>query len=796
MRVIGRCLLFGALTACVVVAGMSSTAHGISRLGPDPADMGGGTVGYVLADQTGSIVTRTILVPLYFTDNTRDRILTVADIDLCSGSRNSAPSSGNNYRDTGANGTDAGATHYASTVPITTISAPRSGSISGYPSRSSTCYSDTKTLTISKNAMRYQADIGMYKVTVTARIPSSPTYVTGIQNHFSYSLNDGLVGYTSTADASSFGIAQSAPPNQYKKYVLPFAPPCSMQQAQTARVTLYDDDNGTAGVQPTPFVVRIQEQKSSGGPVSTIPIRATFSSGTGRATAQPNNGLEVHSGNQQYAYISATFKPHYSYSLVVESVYGVNLLQFQLPYDSIYSVAACNFDLYPHVTINGSLMTTASQTGATFSPSELMHNAVATAATTDSDYRVEQFVIPSGTGYSFSAFDQTKDGIYKYARAAMESSTTSCQWLRSQPAMGGIRCSPTLATNSKMFGGGDTTLTGSDNPILSTAGLSLGDMVCRIVTVRPYSPDSLRDPNTKTYRVSYPACVQVVKQPHLQVWGSDVRVGSGFVGGSAKQASVRGSLTLSASGPARGSWAEYGVLAPIGSNPASVAAFASGSGLSAPGATNLPGSWSHLTFSNTSSGTLGSFINPSLLGNIPDVTGYLTRAGAKAGLSVVTVTGNTDVTHYVPNQVLIVKGTAKITGDVLMSPSVPSGENAITQMVIIADSIDIVSSVSRVDAWLIASGPSPKGTINTCSDRTGNLTSSSTTSPQTNCDTVLDITGPLMARVVQPRRTGGDESTPSEIYNLRSDAYIWAYRVSRANSTLHTVYTKELPPRY
>jgi hypothetical protein len=123
----------------------------------------------------------------------------------------------------------------------------------------------------------------------------------------------------------------------------------------------------------------------------------------------------------------------------------------------------------------------------------------------------------------------------------------------------------------------------------------------------------------------------------------------------------------------------------------------------------------------------------------------------------------------------------------------------IPQLVIIADQIDIENSVTNIDAWLIASGPT--GTINTCT-RSGATTIGITT-PLTKdlCDNLLTINGPVMANKLYLRRTAGAEDAAqigvaAETINLRPDAYLWgSYQASRS-ARLETTYSQELPPRF
>lgn len=232
-----------------------------------------------------------------------------------------------------------------------------------------------------------------------------------------------------------------------------------------------------------------------------------------------------------------------------------------------------------------------------------------------------------------------------------------------------------------------------------------------------------------------------------------------------------------------GSWVEYGVFAP-----AAVTSLASASGLNKSGVDATQSQWSLLTFANDNGSTFGDYADAAGMGVIPDIAKYFSQPGVKGALvfpnatpGVVNFTGATEFGVYImPN------GTARITSNIKNPKGTDSkAAGDILQMVIIAKKIEIDRTVQDIDAWLI----STSGEIDTCGDFKGTLTTK-------ECNQPLTIRGAVMARDLSLRRTGGDNSVPAEIINLRSDAYLWANHVSSQNSVLRTTYTKELPPRY
>lgn len=154
------------------------------------------------------------------------------------------------------------------------------------------------------------------------------------------------------------------------------------------------------------------------------------------------------------------------------------------------------------------------------------------------------------------------------------------------------------------------------------------------------------------------------------------------------------------------------------------------------------------------------------------------------------------------------------------------------QVLIFANNIQIEEQVTRVDAWLIA----PNGTVNTCaghkigedsSTRKGVYARDASDYHYTNgrCGLTLVVNGPVFAHHMELLRTAGafhgyadttsknvldrsigatgrsddkkkGSTAPAEIFNLRSDVYIWAYNQAQRYSEAVVTYTRELAPRY
>ncbi len=225
------------------------------------------------------------------------------------------------------------------------------------------------------------------------------------------------------------------------------------------------------------------------------------------------------------------------------------------------------------------------------------------------------------------------------------------------------------------------------------------------------------------------------------------------------------------------------------------------------------------------------------------------------------LTGSSDQETY-RNQTMVVHATGTLVIDTnLIVDSYYSAYNGyhrvdlftdiqqIPQIIIIADKIQITSSVSRIDAWLVADGlDSGNGEINTCAYENFNAFKRGEYIKQAgngsllsakNCDRTLMFNGPVFAKSIILNRTAGggtkvlgaaeqwnsssggghgrydwwyghvqqssgqtlaiDATTYAqrgEIFNLRADTYLWAYYQAQRNGILTTVFTKELPTRY
>ncbi|MFZ2125160.1 MAG: hypothetical protein WA087_01740, partial [Candidatus Saccharimonadales bacterium] len=138
-----------------------------------------------------------------------------------------------------------------------------------------------------------------------------------------------------------------------------------------------------------------------------------------------------------------------------------------------------------------------------------------------------------------------------------------------------------------------------------------------------------------------------------------------------------------------------------------------------------------------------------------------------------------------PTANVTINGNINYTGETLMTI------DQIPQVIIIANNINIVDSVTNVDAWLVAGGY-----INTCSSV--NIAAPLSASI---CDDRLTVNGAVLAQKIYLRRTAGSgvgnaSGDPAEVFNLRADAYLWSMARANSNGHVQTVDTIELPPRF
>lgn len=332
--------------------------------------------------------------------------------------------------------------------------------------------------------------------------------------------------------------------------------------------------------------------------------------------------------------------------------------------------------------------------------------------------------------------------------------------------------------------------------------------------------------NGKDYWTNYsPACRTIAKKPNFAIWNGSIFSGGGIVSSTAPRHNDANSgqptkLNDDGNKTTYGSWAEN--LAVAGSN---ISRFASsgayGAGL--PGLVNPSGGgndWkmAWLTISNDGLKSSGSVLGNS---GINYNSSYDTRLSAYLKGSATNDVSNQSATTYfgasgiAGTQILYfnpggTNGTLTINGNVTLDSAKKENIYELPQVVIYVDgNIAIDPSVTRLDAWLIATGD-----IDTCKGWQDNTTETRSLNRNANaaCDNQLQINGPVIANSVKLHRTFGadnlvsytgshgdrsNKNVSSEVFNLSALTYLWSFaQAGRYQSSYTDVYSRELAPRY
>jgi hypothetical protein len=414
---------------------------------------------------------------------------------------------------------------------------------------------------------------------------------------------------------------------------------------------------------------------------------------------------------------------------------------------------------------------------ATLSPTVSNANSTNTTATSPSvGWRITSFSVLPGATIPDGSTNSTETPVTHYGNGAT-----------------------VIQSGSRTFDRGVSSISADPHTMPDAA---VGTRICYALSVTPYSHTT-----GDRWRHSTPDCVTIAKKPKVQVLGSDLIVGKGQTSNVATS-----STTKSISGTNRtfGSWGEYGIAAS-----GRVTSMASGAGYSGGATRNVFCRVSLLTFSNvntgqttcTSASLMGGYSNTSAL---PDIASRLSSTGALNAtlpLDLATIStgsytagGNIRISssgRIASGKWIVINAptsTVTITGNINYTTDVLQSLEDIPQVVIIANQIRIVGSVTNVDAWLIASGTT--GNLITCSD-----VASASELNATRCNRRLTVNGPVVARHLYLYRTAGagtgtQTGNPAEVFNLRPDAYLWATGYLSDDGRLQTVTTKELPPRF
>ena len=307
--------------------------------------------------------------------------------------------------------------------------------------------------------------------------------------------------------------------------------------------------------------------------------------------------------------------------------------------------------------------------------------------------------------------------------------------------------------------------------------LSVGEKYCVSIAVRNYGSAS------GNYYISTSTCRNVSKRPALQVWGGSIISNGGIV-----------TATTAKNDLVFGSWADYMIIANgTVKHMASGASLINGAPIATSDCITNP---SPLTISNV-------YCNRS-------IDNYLGRVATDARLDIIEhfqeyLSGNTASINEIP-EICSESGCwrkpndkktyiVRTENDITISQNIIN-EYATSQVVIMAKNINIDQSVTRLDAFLIATGAdSHGGTIDTCANYGSNELNSDV------CNQKLTVNGSLIGGNILFKRTyGADPAStikePAELINLPASMYIWGYGQSLSQHDPQVVYSKKLPSRY
>jgi len=571
--------------------------------------------------------------------------------------------------------------------------------------------------------------------------------------HFRFNANGNLIVRNRTNDIDAGGDKRNYGITQGKDYKINFAQPCSDESERTVRAGMWDPDGFDTNK------MRIQQRPRSGGAWENTPLVESPHGMSG--TKDSNNFYQLNSGERSSAYFKFKMSQAMEYQLHYVTEPG-NVVSLFWPNDSIQAEVDCRYDLTPQTILSH----------RTISPGETLR-ATSNVANTNPTPQ------PRGNWY-FTRFVLNSGNI-----SSIEKS---------------LRDAPDGPPPCSYFGTSDCTMLqgspGSDNYLfnLSIQGRyydslikteDIGKRICYVTSVSKPVDAPRRNANN-VWRHSNISCALVAKQPKVHMLGADLRV-QGKINASVTEGSVGGNTF--------GSWMEYGAFSGGLNSSAS-----SGGGLRGGNLNNLSGKkqWSGLTFANNSSaygsygtvpkannGTYFKNIGPakSWTGNVSESGVY--DAGTNAALSRI------EINDKSRSIIIRATGTVKITDDIIIADGLEyANAKDISQIVIVANKIDIGSNVNRVDAWLVAD------TINTCSDKPAQGLTVNSGAP---CITQLTINGPVDTNNLQLNRTFGataeDPEVAAEIFNLRPSVYMWAYNYINQQDRARTVNVTELAPR-
>lgn len=351
------------------------------------------------------------------------------------------------------------------------------------------------------------------------------------------------------------------------------------------------------------------------------------------------------------------------------------------------------------------------------------------------------------------------------------------------------------------------------------------------ITLDPKNKSFSKKPNyqvivSNKWKISSPSCRTIAKKPNFQVWNNKLQT-EGDIKSSTSTKTEFAELGLDPNFNkiTFGSWAELAVSAN-----GQISNFSSAAGLGYRDyGFELSGGTDSFNMQNLSKLTISNAEPDKIqLGNAgihssqnlaTKLRQYFTKAHPQVKLinDCSQVSQLNTLLKNSPQKTIVINcdGDVQINQDIAYSLNSGAdnlgqqhteyeGIKDLPQALIFAKNISVAANVKRIDAWLVA-----ENTINTCSDKPIN---------SDTCNNPLTVNGPIFADSLKLNRTAGAWSafeyglsgsgvlgrnytnygavSPAEIFNLRADAYLWAYHQANLRPKASTIYTRELAPRY
>jgi hypothetical protein len=619
------------------------------------------------------------------------------------------------------------------------------------------------------------AKSGRYKLSVNIlyNLQAAPNNKGSV--NFGLNAGGGTISPKGNADATQFGLRSSyvfqSPPRDVQVGVQ-FGKPCDNNDFRTS-VRLYDADVNAFG----PTYVWVEED---GQPVAyeryRIPNTSQYD--VNNATMDGGNGRWRSTANASNTNTRLTFTDFKKNSKYKFKIYNPvdptklspnsNVLSISIPHGSIYGDIKCNFNFDPNTSVSPktyplypSLNVTSTVSGNSGPTDPGVHDWATFIAkyTPGSDTSMTKGDEP---GLSF---------IDICNRRVPTTGRTSCNLLglEKYPASG----------QSKSY----THTSATPDPV--------GTKICFFSVFQNPQVDEASGYQTddNTWRYSTMDCSVAAKKPQVQFLGGDLKIQGNVSAGPTETKAPDGSTKTF------GSWVEYGLFSTGTNNIAS-----SGAGLKNGNPSSSKGEWSKLTFANKMS-SYGSY-SPLALSTARSFFAGLQSTGSTVntgqsgvydiGTASIGGATNIDIAESSKGRSLIVRGNdITIDGNITVNNTNRQNTGEISQIVILAHNIKIQDNVTNIDAWLLTTGSD--GTIDTCSNVV-------TTLDATKCSQVLTVNGAVMtSRLYLKRTAGADANTPqsaAEVFRLRPDAQLWAYKYANTSDRAQTVYVQELPPRF